>query len=505
MSVDPHAYRNWTPEAQKRAADILAVAKERPWHAFYCPAPDCDGRPHVAAPPCEVDIYGHWWMREGDTDWFRCDEEFGCGARGRAVDAWDFPHARKDQRPPNWAQRWMTWLIMSGRGGGKTETGSRLTHRVAKKVPRMILVAATGPDFRDIMVEGVSGILATAPPGERPEWEPSKKKLTFPNGAIAQGYSAEEPDRLRGPQSGYIWMDEAAHFDLVDKVWDNALFGLRLGKPSHVVLTSTPKPTKWLKERVADPKTIVTRVATYANLYNLDPAYREFIIDKYQGTRLGRQELEGELLTDVEGALWNYEMFTYGPIPELERVVVAVDPAGTAERRSDETGIVVVGIAEGTAYVLADYTDRYSPAAWGNKVWWAHEKWQADAIVAEKNYGGDMVKHVLDSATDGKARVTMVTSRRGKVIRAEPIVAQYEKQRVVHTNEKDALQMLEDEQTSWVPGHGASPNRVDALVHGLTNLFKGAAPASIASASEILKEARTPVPRFQERRLPWML
>jgi phage terminase large subunit-like protein len=485
---DPEAWRNWTPEAQRKALDYMRQMQDKPWRPFYCSDPHCDGRPHVETrdrKPCAVDSYGHWW-REDEGKW-RCDPEFGCGRVGQPVDAWVFPHARADQKPPAWKSRWRTWLIGSGRGGGKTETGSRLIHRVAKKVPRMILIGATGPDLRETMVEGVSGILATAPPDWRPKWEPSKKKLTWPNGAVANGFSAEEPDRLRGPQSGFIWGDEWAFFEDPKAVWENALFGMRLGNPSHVLVTTTPKPTEWLKELIKDPMTRYTRVSTYANLYNLDPAYRQMVIDKYEGTRQGRQELHGELLEDVEGSLWTAEMLVHckeHEIPEqFDRIVVAVDPAGTANARSDETGIVVVGITGGKAYVLHDFTGRYSPAGWGAKAWWAHEKYSADCIVAEKNYGAEMVRHVLDNATGEKAKIHLVQSRRGKALRAEPMVTHYERERVIHTPN---LTKLEDEMLTWVPGEGASPNRVDALVHGLTELFRGSGPASVASPSRLL-------------------
>jgi len=489
---DPDAWKNWTPEAQRKAMDFLRANQDRPWRPFYCDNPKCDGRPHVVTVgnrPCEADKYGHWWnLIAGQwvcTSKIREDDpEFGCGRTGMPVDGWLHPHARADQRPPPWSQRWRTWLIGSGRGGGKTETGSRLIHRVANKVPRMILVGATTPDLRETIVEGVSGILATAPPGKKPQWEPSKKKLTWPNGAVATGFSAEEPDRLRGPQSGFIWMDEAAHFADPQAVWDNALFGMRLGKPSHVLVTTTPKPTPWLKEIINDPLTRFARVATYANLYNLDPAYRQLVINKYEGTRIGRQELHGELLEDVEGALWSADMLQRGEEPpELDKVVVAVDPAGSANVRSDATGIIVLGMTNGIAYVLADHTGKYSPAGWGKKVWDLHEHWRADCIVAEKNYGNEMVRHVLDGATKGNAKIHLVDSRRGKKLRAEPMVTHYERKRVVHCGD---LASLEDEMLTWVPGEGASPNRVDALVHGLTELFRGSGPASVASPTDLL-------------------
>lgn len=492
-------YRHWKPEHQQRALTLLQQRQNQRWRPFYCPNPSCNGQPHVE--PGEIREcrlpFGHEWTLVQDA-WL-CDPDRGCGVFGLPQDEWLWTHARKDQRPPRWKDRWRTWLQAGGRGSGKTRTGSEVTHRVTEMTPHIMLVAPTGPDIRETLVEGESGILATAPPGKRPEWEPSRKRLVWPNGAIARGFSAEEPDRLRGPQSGFIWMDEAAHYDAIDLVWDNALFGLRLGNPSHVLVTSTPKPTKWLKELMKDSKTIHMKVSTYANLANLDPAYREMVIEKYEGTRTGLQELYGELLEDVEGALWQSSMFNYiDEVPEtLDKVVIAIDPAGTANARSDETGIVVVGRAGRQAYVLADYSGKYSPAGWGQKAWWAHEHWSADAIVAEKNYGGDMVKHVLDTESDHRARVRLVQSRRGKALRAEPIVSLYEKKRVLHIrSRKDIeprpgdLQKLEEEQLSWVPGEGASPNRVDAAVHGLTDVMRGTGQAAVADPAKVLQRLR---------------
>ena len=328
---DLDAFRQWKPESQARALELLREHEHSSWKPFYCPRIDCDGKPH---------------------------------------DTWTWPHARADQRPPRWEDDWLTLLLSGGRGSGKTRAGAEITHRVACRVPRIALVAATGPDLRDTMVEGISGILATAPPGQKPLWEPSKKKLTWPNGCIAQGFSAEEPDRLRGPESAFAWADEPAHFPLAQQVWDNMLFGLRIkegltGQPIRpkVVATSTPKPTRFVKDLIADSSTITHRVSTYANLDNLADTFKAVILDRYEGTRLGRQELHGEVLQDVEGALWSWDMFSWiEEAPPLVRIVVGVDPAGTANPKSDETGSVTVGIdARKNLYVLDDSSGRYSP------------------------------------------------------------------------------------------------------------------------------------------------
>lgn len=446
-------YERWTPDAQARALELLKETKRSSWRPFYCENTGCDGHPH------------------GE---------------------WEWEHARADQRPPKWSGDWLTLWMSGGRGSGKTRTGAEITHRAAKATERIILVAPTGPDLRDTMVEGVSGILACSQPGNRPEWEPSKKRLTWPNGCIAQGFSAEEPDRLRGPQSGFIWGDEPAFWDRLEDCWDNMTFGLRMGRHPHIVATSTPLPTKAVKTIWAEDDTVVRRVSTFANIANLSDKFRQKVVSKYEGTRLGLQELHGEMLEDVEGALWTWDMFSHvDEAPELVRIVVAVDPAGTANARSDETGIIVLGIdAYGVIYVLADLTGKFSPAVWGAKVNAAYGDWSADAIVPEKNFGNDMVTFVLENAGYKGARIKPVQSRRGKQIRAEPAVALYEKRKVVHVGTHGELKDLEDEQTSWIPGKGPSPNRVDALVHGTTELSHGPASAEVASPTTVLAGRR---------------
>jgi phage terminase large subunit-like protein len=451
-------YRNWKPEAQARALALLREFEDSGWKPFYCPNPGCDGHPH--------------------TDW-----------------TWE--HARPDQRPPLWSGDWLTWLLSGGRGSGKTRTGAEVTHRVTRRTSRIALVAATGPDLRDTMVEGVSGILACSPPGKRPEWEPSKKKLTWPNGCIAHGFSAEEPDRLRGPQFGFAWADEPAHYPLGQAVWDNVLFGLRMGTNPKVVATSTPKPTKFFKTLVGEPDTVTHRVSTYENLANLADTFKRTVLNRYEGTRLGRQELHGEVLEDVEGALWSWDMFQWvDEAPQLTRIVVGVDPAGGHKPSNDETGIVTVGIGvDKNLYVLADRSDRLTPAGWAGRANSEYLDFSADAICAEKNYGGEMVKHTLESVGYVGARILLVNSRRGKAIRAEPIVALYEKHRVFHVGKRGDLSALEDEQTSWVPGEGDSPNRMDALVHAATELAQRSMPANVSNPNDLLRNREVPTPR----------
>ena len=450
---DLRDFRNWKPEAQQEALNLLRQYTEHSWRPFYCEVKGCDGRPHQD---------------------------------------WDWEHARADQHPPAWSRDWRTWLLSGGRGSGKTRTGSEVTHRVSEKTPVVHLIAATGPDLRDTMVEGESGILATAPPGKRPLWEPSKKKLTWPNGCIGQGFSAEEPARLRGPQCGFIWADEPAHWEYVDDTWNMALLGLRkrytwtgaLWKPK-IVATTTPLPSKWMKELVRDKRTIITRVSTYANLHNLAETFRDTILDNFEGTRMGRQELYGELLEEVVGSLWKNEMIVHvKEFPELTRIVVGVDPAGTANPKSDETGIIACGVGvDGNFYILSDTTGRYSPEGWARLANGEYDKWSADAIVVERNFGEDMVRFTLENAGYKGAHLIPVRSRRGKQLRAEPIVALYEKGKVFHVGED--LNDLEDEMVSWVPGTGSSPNRVDALVHAMTDLAAHAMPSSFATPQSL--------------------
>jgi phage terminase large subunit-like protein len=448
MTIDPDAWKHWTPQAQQKALDLMRARTSETWRPFYCPKAGCDGKPH---------------------------------------DDWEWNHARSDQHPPT-DDEWLTWFLMSGRGSGKTRTGSEYTHRMTEHTGRMALVGATGPDARDIMIEGESGLMTIAPPGLRPNFEPSKRRLSWPNGCVATVFSAEEPDRLRGPEHGYAWVDEPAHFALIQEVWDNLMFGLRIGKRPRVVCTTTPKPRPWVKELVKDPTTRVAKASTYDNLDNLAPAFAQRILAKYQGTRLGRQELHGEILEDVEGALWTWEMIEPDRVPiapdPMQRVVVAVDPAGGAKRTNDETGIVVVGVLDGHLYVLADRSGRFSPYGWAMAVDAAYEEFGADAVVAETNYGGEMVTSNLKSAGVPK-RVIGVTSRRGKAIRAEPIVAIYEQHKAHHVG---VFRELEDELTSWQPYEDRdSPNRLDALVHGATNLVGRSQMATVASPAQLRK------------------
>ena len=346
-----------------------------------------------------------------------------------------------------------------------------MIERVRRGVSKRVgLIAPTAADARDVMVEGESGILACSPPDFRPLYEPSKRRLTWPNGAVATLYSAEEPDRLRGPQHDLIWADEPAAWKYPE-TWDMAMFGLRLGTDPRVIATTTPRPTRLIRDLVADPGTVVTRGTTYENARNLAPAFLAAIVKKYEGTRLGRQELNGEILDDNPGALWHrgvIENLRVREHPPLLRIVVGVDPAVTSDPKSDETGIVVAGIAaDGHCYVLEDASLQGTPLTWATAVKRVYDQYQADRVVAEKNNGGELVEANLRTV-DRSLSYRGVWASRGKRTRAEPISSLYEQGRVHHVG---AFPALEDQMCDWVPDSGdPSPDRMDALVWALTEL-----------------------------------
>jgi phage terminase large subunit-like protein len=389
--------------------------------------------------------------------------------------------ARPEQLAPQGA--WTTWLYMGGRGAGKTRAGAEwIRNRVeAGRARRIALVASTAADARDVMIEGQSGLLAISPHWSMPEYEPSKRRLTWPNGAMATLYSAEEPNVLRGPQHDTAWCDELAKWKHLESAWDNLQFGLRLGDRPQQVITTTPRALAALKAIIARSDTIVTRGTSYDNRANLPAVYFTEIIKRYEGTRFGRQEIEAELLDDVVGALWTRAMLDAARLkhqetpPQMVRVVVGVDPSGTRGEDDDRAavGIVVAGKGlDGLAYILADFTCSLSPAGWGRRVAEAVAAHKADCVVAEGNFGGAMVESVLTAAKIG-TRVKIVTASRGKIVRAEPIAALYEQNRVKHAG---ALSALEDQLVSFTPegyvGEG-SPDRADAMIWALTELMLG--------------------------------
>ena len=399
--------------------------------------------------------------------------------------------ARPEQLPPEGS--WRVWLLMAGRGFGKTRCGAEWVRAEVKAGRRRIaLVAPTAADARDVMVEGESGILAISPDHERPLYEPSKRRLTWPNGAIATTYSADEPERLRGPQHDAAWCDELGSWRFPE-AWDMLMFGLRLGTDPRIMVTTTPRPTRLIRSLVDDPKTAITRGTTYANRANLAGAFLDQIVKKYEGTRLGRQELNAELLDDVPGALWNRGLIEAARppmgfvLPDLVRVVVAIDPAASSGEDADETGIIVAGKdKDSRGYVLADLSGHYTPTEWARIVVSAYRAHGADRVVAEINNGGEMVEATLRVVDDNVA-YTGVHATRGKVVRAEPVAALYEQGRIRHMG---AFTQLEDQMCEFTPdldrskpkrdptdpsslgkGGRASPDRADALVWAFTELL----------------------------------
>lgn len=384
---------------------------------------------------------------------------------------WDWKFwARPNQLPPE--GDWRVWLLLAGRGFGKTRTGAEWCRsQVDAGRGRLALVAPTAADVRDVMVEGESGMLAVCPPWSRPIYEPSKRRLSWPNGAIATTYSADEPDRLRGPQHDGAWADEVAAWRYPE-TWDQLLFGLRLGPDPRAVVTTTPRPVKVIRELLKAPHAVTTRGSSYENRDNLADAFFAQITSRYEGTRLGRQELYAEVLDDVPGALWTRDMLERcrrQKAPEMSRVVVAIDPAVTSGEEADETGIVVAGKGvDGHGYVLADLTCRLSPDGWAARAVEAYRHFEADRIVAEVNNGGDMVESVIRTK-DRLVPFTAVRASRGKRVRAEPVAALYEQERVHHVG---LFPQLEDQQCTFVPDAlDGSPDRVDALVWAFSSLF----------------------------------
>lgn len=391
---------------------------------------------------------------------------------------WEF-WARPDQLEPegNW---WTVWLALAGRGWGKTRCGAEWVRQIKNEVGRIGLIAPTAADARDVMVEGESGIMAISPPWDRPLFEPSKRRLTWDNGAMATLYSADEPDRLRGPQHAALWCDELAAWKYMQEAWDMAMFGLRLGNRPKVCATTTPRPLPLIRELLKSETTVVSRGRTYDNLQNLAPAFRQAVLAKYEGTRLGRQELNAEVLDDVPGALWTRQTIEdalwRGDLPDMKRIVVAVDPSGSSgadSEKADSIGIIVAGLGvDGLAYVLADRTCDLSPAGWGKRTVDAYHEFSADRVVAERNYGGAMVEHVIRTV-DKKVSYKEVVASRGKAIRAEPVAALYEQGSVRHVGGLDEL----EDQMCVMTGEGymgdGSPDRLDAAVWALSDLMLG--------------------------------
>lgn len=379
---------------------------------------------------------------------------------------------RQNQTPPE--GDWTTWLLLAGRGYGKTRTGAEWVHENVDKYERWTLIGRTASDVRDTMVEGESGLIATQRKDNPCRYMPTKRKVLWQNGAHALLFSADEPDQLRGPQSEASWLDELAAWKHPE-AYDYHIMGLRLGQRPRQVITTTPRPTRIIRELMKDHTTAVTRGSTYENRDNLPDAFFDLITRRYEGTRMGRQELYAEVLEDLPGALWQNSYFRYDEPPrgangayDLIRVVVAVDPALSSDEDSDENGIIVVGLAgNGLVYVLDDLSIRGSPDQWARRAVYAYAEWQGDRIVAESNQGGDMVEAVIRNVAPD-VPVKLVNASRGKRTRAEPVSALYEQGRVYHLR---AFPELEEQMVTYSPdSYEGSPDRMDALVWGITEL-----------------------------------
>lgn len=395
---------------------------------------------------------------------------------------WAMPH----QMPPEGA--WRTWVILGGRGAGKTRAGSEWVRALVEgPTPlaggshrRVALVGETIDQVREVMIRGESGILACSPPDRRPEFVAGRNTLVWPNGAEAAAFSASNPESLRGPQFDAAWADELAKWPKAQATWDMLMFGVRLGTDPRVMVTTTPRRQRLLERLLEAEGTVITRASTFDNRANLAEGFLERVAAEYGDTRLGRQELMGELLADVEGALWPDRLLEAARVreaPELSRIVVAVDPPAGGSERSDACGIIVAGVEmrgarrDWTAWVLADETVQgASPDGWARAVIAAAERHGADRVVAEVNQGGAMVREILMSRAP-ELPYSAVHATRGKIVRAEPIAALYEQGRVKHLGGLSELEAQMAEMTVGGYVGSGSPDRVDALVWALTELM----------------------------------
>jgi len=534
VSKKPVPKKNTTPAftalsetEQREVAERLLKIEQSGWRPFWCPDPTCAGFPHpvyadngngpevqfvddktVVGPNGEP--IGYWCHHEGTgtdravmdaRDMHEDDELIG---RVIVDPRWAHNHARQDQRLPSWKKPW-TLFIMSGRGTGKTTTGVEFVTLSARKGLDGAIIGRRGTELINTHVKT---IIARAHPEFVPEYQASKDILVWPNGAVTYLFSAERPENIRSVNLSYFWMDEAAFMPEVETAWMNARLATRIetpGNPIHVLVTSTPTSTDWVMKMEDDPEVEVRRVSTYANRANLSPDFLKMLQAEYEGTRMGRQELYGEVLRDVEGSLWNDDMFEhlrvgdgaqfFGLVQAMDDVVVAIDPAGSKGPRSDATGIIAVGVihtdedgnrlAAPKFFVLADGTIKGTPNEWAERAFKVAYLVQASRIVAEKNFGGDMVKQVLTDyarlnpkttkdVNGEDYRIEVVHAVKSKETRAEGTVGKYEQSRVVHVTSTTAfgdLSTLEKEQVTWVPksrgGRHPSPNRIDALVWGV--------------------------------------
>jgi phage terminase large subunit-like protein len=554
MSSGVPDFNSLSEEQQRAVAERLLLLKQSQWKPFWCPDPECSGNPHplldangaiTYVPDSEVstderpigDLYVDSAFNERvvlDPKNVEPDEEH----LGRVLldPTWAHNHARVDQRLPPWGVAW-TLFIMSGRGTGKTRTGVEFVTLCARKGLDGAILGRRGTELVNTHVKT---LIEHAHPEFVPQFWASKDLLEWPNGAITYLFSAEKPENIRSVNLSYAWVDEAAWMDEIEKAWSNLRLATRVkspGNPIHILITSTPRPTEWTMKMEDDPKIEIRRVSTYANKQNLDDDFIEQLEADFEGTRIGQQELHGVVLRDVVGALWNDGMFQHkkfnehGPLAfaafqafleTLSDRVLAIDPAGSKGPRSDATGIIGVGVdlydESGKAtltppfYVLCDATLKGSPTEWARQAFKAARIIRATKIVAEKNFGGDMVMQVLKDfakqfpeealTPDGDSYadlIEVVHAQEGKETRAEGTVGKYEQGRVIHAiggNEFGDLGELEKEQTIWVPksrgGKHPSPNRVDALVWAVRKLEKGVRFATNVANREVLNRLRRP-------------
>lgn len=409
---------------------------------------------------------------------------------------WTF-WGRPTQQEPQ--EHYFCWLCLAGRGWGKTKTGAMWVRRRVerardRKSPiRIALVAETAADARDVMVEGDSGILASSHPDFTPIYQPSRRRVIWPDGSIAQTFSGDEPGQLRGPQFHYAWVDELAKYTYPDDTWDNLEFGLRLGDEPQVIVTTTPRPIPIVVTLYDDPLTVVTAGSSYENIGNLAPTYIKRVIQKYEGTRLGQQEIHAQILRDVPGALWTMEMIqgtrvNPGEVPKMTRFSVGVDPAMSSEDSANETGIVVVGLGEnGHGYVFRDASGVYSPYKWAQRACKEYHHWGATRVVGESNNGGDLVGINVHSY-DPTVKFRKVFAEQSKGKRAEPIALLWEQGKmhmVGNYPEMESQMTLTTVDEYLGPG---SPDRMDAMVWAARDIMLGTSTSYAAKDYVILQK-----------------
>lgn len=510
---------------QREVAARLLKIEESGWKPFWCSVSDCDGLPHQMTDPFGQGLF----MPAGST---RGPNGEPLGPPDEDGDLpildpkWAHNHARSDQRLPPWKIAW-TLFIMSGRGAGKTTTGVEFVTLCARKGLDGAIVGRRGTELENTHV---ATLLERAHPEFTPVYQSSKDLLLWPNGAKTFLFSAERPENIRSVNLSYVWFDEAAHMDEVETAWMNAKFAARVkspGNPIHMLITSTPTPTPWVMKMEDDPKVIVRRVSTYANKANLDAEFLADLETDYEGTRMGRQELHGEVLRDVEGAMWNDDLFRHLRVDEqglqdlidsMDDRVLAVDPAGSKGPKSDAHGMIAVGcqhtdesgayLNASRFYVLGDATLKGTPSERSERVFKAARFFRVNRIVVEKNFGGADVKQGLEDyaklhpedACDENGEAYLIVLEHASVskeTRAEPTVGKYEQGRVTHVTSPTVygdLSEMEKEQVNWVPksrgGRMPSPNRIDALVWAVRALESKVRHKATAAGQTTLKKLK---------------